>query len=199
MLSAPYSRKQAWQAHNKYLGKASNASQGDCGHHLTYKSQNNVIEALTRRRRGRRRVLEYGYGTGYLTAGLAAFGLDVFGIELKQNAGTVSRMLRKAENVVLCEMDGRGFTARLLDEGRFTSLTCIVGLHDVTKHVAGIFLDSWYCTELAYLLPAQGARDVRTMLEERNVALEQFQVTLSGGNGKRSVVIATKREIASFA
>lgn len=155
---------------------------------------------MTKRRRSRRRVLELGYGLGYLINGLAARGNEVVGVELSRNAGTVKGTMKEADHVLVLDGDANVLTAAGLDHGRFTSITCLIGLPDLTMHVAKVFLDSWYATELAYLLPSTGAKKVRELLEaSNNVSLEQVQVTLAGGNGRRSVVVATKLDRLSFA
>ena len=143
--------------------------------------------------------MEAGVGTGYLAMGLACLGSDVVGIELKENSGTIRSIMKDADHVVLYDLDALRLSAEFLDRGRFTSMTCLIGIEDVTIHVANIFLRSHYCTELAYLLPARGAKNVRTLLEKGNVSLEQIQVTLAGGKGRRSVVIGIKNDILSFA
>lgn len=193
------SKLKAWEAHNRFLGQASNSRAGNGGHHLSRKSQDAVLTRLMRRRRSRRRVLEAGYGTGYMALGLAALGADVFGIELRENSGTIRSIMKEANHVVLCDLDAHHLSAAFLDRGRFTSLTCIIGMQDITLHVAKIFLQSHYCTELAYLLPSRGAKGVRTLLERGNVSLEQIPVTLAGSGGRRSIVVAIKRERLSFA
>lgn len=155
---------------------------------------------MTERRRSRRRFVEMGFGLGYVVNGVAATGAEVLGIELSRNAGTVKGIMKESDSVILVEGDVTQLSARVLDQGRFTSIVCLIGLTDLTLHVAEIFLDSWYCSELAYLLPATGAKRVRQRLEEsNNVSLEQLQVTLAGGNGRRTVVIAKKIDRLSFA
>lgn len=123
----------------------------------------------------------------------------MFGIELRENSGTVRSILKEADHVVLCDLDARHVTAQFVDVARITTICCLIGIEDVTMHVADIFLRSWYCTELAYLLPARGAKRVRRLLESANVSLEQISVTLAGGKGRRSVVVAIKRDRLSFA
>lgn len=161
-------------------------------------SQETLIRVLTQRRRRLRRFLEIGFGTGFLLCGLASTGAECIGIELPENSPTVRNVMKEAGNVVLFDMNGLQLTSKLLDEGRITSVTCLIGMDDITSHTAKIFLDSRYCTEFAYLLPKSGGAAVRSLLEAANVALEQFSVTLSGGAG-RSVVVAKKRERLSFA
>lgn len=161
-------------------------------------SQETLIAVLTRRRRRQRRFLEIGFGTGFLLCGLSATGAQCIGVELPDNSATVRNVMKEASNVVLFDMDGLQLTSKLLDKGQVTSMTCLIGMDDITTHTAKIFLESWFCTELAYLLPKSGGTSIRLMLEAANVELEQFSVTLSGGAG-RSVVIARKRDRLSFA
>lgn len=198
-VASPTLNAQAWRLHNKYLGQASNSCAGNGGHHLSRRTQDDVLTRLTKRPRGRRRVLEVGAGTGFLINGWAALGADVFGIELKQNSGTLRSIMKQSDRVVLYDLDARYLTVEVLERGRFSTISCLVGIEEITMHVAEIFLRSYYVTELAYLLPSRGAKNVRKLLERGNVSLEQIPVTLAGGNGRRSVVVAIKRDILSFA
>lgn len=162
---------------------------------MTEGTQYRVLKCLLAVPRKGRRCLEIGFGLGYVVSGLLSCGITrVMAIELRKNSGTLKDAMQPHPSVALKDGDVLHMSVETFIDSRFTTVSCLVGTEDVTRHVTSMFLQSPYALELCYLLPSlcAVARDVGERLGQ-SCLLRTVPVQFGRGGGRRSVVIATKQ------
>lgn len=117
--------------------------------------------------------------------------------EVPTNAAVLSNTIREHRNVITLGMDALDYSVESFIAGKFTTVTCLIGTEDVTRHAVRSYLASPFCFELAYLLPSRVsvARGVWERLEKAECLLEKIEVSFAGSGGrKRTVVVSCKRQ-----
>lgn len=155
---------------------------------MTLGTLQNVLEAMVSVPLAhRRRVLEVGYGLGYVIVEIRCMDLPVIAIEIKSLAKTVQDIMVEDDDVVLLAMDVLDFPKEAFQASGCTSITCLIGVDNVTEHVIAMFLASPMAVELAYLVPADTTPKHEDHRRWRGgeFATQDFSVTFAGSNGHR--------------